>query len=215
MDQTLEECPYRSSLEIIKTLTLPTEGELVLQRKVYLGPTTKRLTLIFDLDQTLVTAQSSTECKNTPTEYTIIVRPYTFDLLQYLSKDFELVIFTTANVEYATQAFDFFNASKVYFTKLLTNEFCTLTKEGYFVKDLRVFADRSLDKLLIIDDSIISFAFQLGNGIPVEPFNGSPDDQELLHLKNYLEGLFLSEDPVKRNSELIGIVSSKLSYNEF
>jgi len=197
---------YKASLEIIKTLTMPTEEELALQRKVYLGPTTKKLTLIFDLDQTLVNAElSSATVTDAGTEYTIVVRPFALELIQELSKDFELVMFTTANPEYAMQAFNYFNTPTVCFVKLLTNEYCTLTKEEYFVKDLRVFADRSLNRLLIIDDSIISFAFQLENGIPVAPFDGSQDDQELLYLKNYLENICVLEDAVKRNGELIGI----------
>lgn len=205
MDLSLEESPYKASLEIIRTLTPPTEEQLAAQRKVHLGPTPKQLTLIFDLDQTLVTAAPASVSRST--EHTMIVRPHAFELIDYLSKDFELVMFTAADAGYAAQAFEFFNSPATYFSKLLTNEFCTVTKEGYFVKDLRIFADRSLDKMLIVDDSIISFAFQLGNGIPVEPFDGSPDDEELLYLKSYLDSICSLEDAVKRNAELIGIAS--------
>eukprot|EP00826_Nyctotherus_ovalis_P007231 TRINITY_DN11792_c0_g1_i2.p1 TRINITY_DN11792_c0_g1~~TRINITY_DN11792_c0_g1_i2.p1 ORF type:complete len:207 (-),score=44.66 TRINITY_DN11792_c0_g1_i2:242-862(-) len=206
MDLSLEESPYKASLEIIRTLTPPTEEQLAARRKIHLGPTTKKLTLVFDLDQTLVTAAAvSDSCS---TEHTMVVRPHAFELIHHLSRDYELVMFTAANAEYAAQAFEFFNSPVVYFSKLLTNEFCMLTKEGYFVKDLRIFADRSLDKMFIVDDSIISFAFQLENGIPVEPFDGSSDDEELLYLKSYLDSIYSLEDAVKRNAELIGIASA-------
>jgi CTD small phosphatase-like protein 2 len=58
------------------------------------------------------------------------------------------------------------------------------------VKDLRVIRDRELKDMVIVDNSIVSFAFQLSNGIPIAAFTGQPNDEELLYLVTYLEELF-------------------------
>ena len=36
-----------------------------------------------------------------------------------------------------------------------------------FVKDLRIVQDRNIEDIIIVDNSIISFAFQLDNGVPI------------------------------------------------
>ena len=114
-------------------------------------------------------------------------------------------MFTSADVHYAKQIYEHFNTPTPYFSHLLTKEFCMVTREGYIVKDLRIFADRPLNKILIVDDCLISFAFQLPNGIPVMPYDGSEDDEELKHLRFYLEKLYDAEDIVEANRKFIGL----------
>lgn len=65
-----------------------------------------------------------------------------------------------------------------------------------YIKDLRVVADRDLEDLLIVDNSILSFAYQLDNGVPICSFMASnkPRDQELLYLVTYLEEVFHQKD---------------------
>ena len=43
---------------------------------------------------------------------------------------------------------------------------------GYFIKDLRIFSNRDLNNLIIIDNLAISFGFQLLNGIPILEWTG-------------------------------------------
>ena len=38
------------------------------------------------------------------------------------------------------------------------------------MKDLRIIANRSLKDMVIVDNAVYSFAFQLDNGIPIVPF---------------------------------------------
>lgn len=55
--------------------------------------------------------------------------------------------------------------------------------------------DRDKEKMIIVDNSIISFAFDLDNGVPINSFYGTePDDKELLFLYSYLEELNSSKD---------------------
>lgn len=50
--------------------------------------------------------------------------------------------------------------------------------------------DRDKEKMIIVDNSIISFAFDLDNGVPINSFYGTEaDDKELLFLYSYLEEL--------------------------
>ena len=48
--------------------------------------------------------------------------------------------------------------------------------------------------MVIIDNAVYSFGFQIDNGIPIIPFYNNPEDQELLHLMNYLNSLAFFED---------------------
>jgi hypothetical protein len=55
-----------------------------------------------------------------------------------------------------------------------------------YVKDLRIFKNVEMENMIIIDNSVLSFAFQLDNGIPILPFYDNYEDNELLFLRNYL-----------------------------
>jgi len=43
---------------------------------------------------------------------------------------------------------------------------------GIYVKDLRIIADREIKDMIIVDNSIISFAFNMENGVPIAAFTG-------------------------------------------
>ena len=63
-----------------------------------------------------------------------------------------------------------------------------------YVKDLRILTDRDLKEVIIVDNSIVSFAFNLSNGIPIAAFTGQPKDEELLYMVTFLEELYSSHD---------------------
>ena len=73
-------------------------------------------------------------------------------------------------------------------------EHCISTKEGVFIKDLRVIKNRELENMIIVDNAAYSFAFQLNNGIPILPYYDFKADKELLHLKEYLKELAEVDD---------------------
>jgi len=55
--------------------------------------------------------------------------------------------------------------------------------------------DRGRNEMLIVDNSIMSFAFDLDNGVPINSFLGTEqDDKELLFLYSFLEELAAVED---------------------
>lgn len=52
-----------------------------------------------------------------------------------------------------------------------------------YVKDLRIFEHcRRMEDIVIVDNAVYSFGFQLENGIPIIPFYEDKEDEELLHL---------------------------------
>jgi CTD small phosphatase-like protein 2 len=65
---------------------------------------------------------------------------------------------------------------------------CVKTPFG-MVKDLRIIENRDLKDILIIDNSCLSFAFNINNGVPILPFFDNDQDEELKHLTYYLNRL--------------------------
>jgi TFIIF-interacting CTD phosphatase-like protein len=58
----------------------------------------------------------------------------------------------------------------------------------FFIKDLDIILDREKEKMIIVDNSIVSFAFDLDNGVPINSYMGmEEDDRELLFLYSFLE----------------------------
>ena len=60
------------------------------------------------------------------------------------------------------------------------------TKNGFYIKDLRILKDRSLKDMIIVDNLAHSFGFQLENGVPILEFINDKKDEELKHLMEYL-----------------------------
>ncbi len=65
----------------------------------------------------------------------------------------------------------------------LYRESCVRSQDGVYVKDMRIFDKcRSLSDLVLVDNAVYSFGYQLENGIPIIPFYDDKEDEELLHL---------------------------------
>ena len=55
--------------------------------------------------------------------------------------------------------------------------------------------DRKKEDMIIVDNSILSFAFNLDNGVPINSYNGTEqDDKELLYLISFLEEAYKEKD---------------------
>jgi CTD small phosphatase-like protein 2 len=68
------------------------------------------------------------------------------------------------------------------------------TPEGFYVKDLRVIRNRNLRDMVLVDNSVYSFGYQVDNGIPIISFYNDPEDEELLHLTFYMKCLVECND---------------------
>ncbi len=76
---------------------------------------------------------------------------------------------------------------------------CLETREGVFIKDLRIVKNRSLKDMVIVDNAVYSFGLQLDNGIPILPYYDDKNDEELLHLCYYLKCLAKFRDIREQN----------------
>ena len=114
------------------------------------------------------------------------MRPYAIAALSILAKYYEIYIFTSARKEYAEKIMSCLDPEMKIFNGALHRKHCFLTKQGNYIKDLRIVSNKDLNDMLIIDDLAHSFAFQVDNGIPILPFSNDPNDCELKYLAKYL-----------------------------
>ena len=49
-------------------------------------------------------------------------------------------------------------------------ESCIKTPTGMYTKDLRIFKNRDLKRMTLVDNAMYSFAFQIFNGVPIVPY---------------------------------------------
>jgi len=126
----------------------------------------------------------------------VAYRPYLKQFLEYLSANFEVILFTASENEYANLVVQKFDPQNKYFSHRLYREHCTpvvcqmpqdnFSRRVCFVKDLNVL-NRDLKKTVIIDNSILAFAYNLSSGVPLPSFYGQPWDTELPMLVDILE----------------------------
>ena len=119
--------------------------------------------------------------------FEIIIRPYARNILAQLKQFYEIVIFTAALPEYANPILDHLDPQRdIIKMRLYRDSCCRVDPFNVFVKDLRVFRDRDMKDIILVDNLTLSFAYQIDNGIPIFPYAGNGDDYELLALYDYL-----------------------------
>lgn len=60
------------------------------------------------------------------------------------------------------------------------------TKNGFFIKDLRIVKNKDLKQMVLVDNLAHSFGFQIDNGIPILEWHNDKTDTELKNLMPYL-----------------------------
>ena len=92
-------------------------------------------------------------------QVSIKIRPYLDCSLDYLAKFFEICVFTAGTQEYADACLDYLDPDKRIINHRLYRSHCVNPAYGVYVKDLRIIQDRNLEDILIVDNSLISFAY--------------------------------------------------------
>ena len=90
---------------------------------------------------------------------------------------YELVVFTAGVKDYATPILDKIDPDNTLFKKRLFRDTC-IKCDQFFIKDLDVILDRDKKSMLLVDNSILSFAFDLPNGVPINSFMGDEEDDK-------------------------------------
>lgn len=199
-------------------------------RKVYLDPKilhsiktgTKKLA-VFDLDETLVhrEVENIEKCdkiieitmpNKAIVKIGINIRPLLEQSLKEISKNYHLVLFTASQQIYAEKVLEIIDPNKKYFIMSLYRDSCKIgqiDKETIFIKDLDIFQNVPLEKIIIIDNSVLSFCRQLYNGIPILPYYDNKQDTELKDLVYYLEFLTKCDDIRIENKNIFRLNSYK------
>ena len=107
---------------------------------------------------------------------------------------YEICVFTAGEQDYADTILDFIDPDKIIIRHRLYRHHCISPEKGVYVKDLSIIKDRKIEEMIIVDNSIISFAFDLKNGIPIKAFLGEKNDEELLFLVTFLEEIYSFND---------------------
>ena len=127
-------------------------------------------------------------------------RPYVREVLRDLKDQCELIVWTAGAQDYANKVLHELDPLSDLFDIRLFKSQCYSTSNGIFVKDLRII-DRSMNSMLLIDNSPLSYGFQPENGIPILNFTGERDDSEFLMLAAYLKHLLKLPDMLQFNKK--------------
>ncbi|CAK1362712.1 Nuclear envelope morphology protein 1 [Cercospora beticola] len=171
---------------------------------------TPKKTLIIDLDETLIHSMAKSNRMSTghmvevrlngqvsssgvqigpgvPILYYVHERPGCHEFLRKVSKWYNLIAFTASVQEYADPVIDWLERERKYFSGRYYRQHCTY-RNGAYIKDLAQ-VEPDLSKVMILDNSPMSYIFHEDNAIPIEGWISDPTDHELLHIIPLLEGL--------------------------
>lgn len=172
-------------------------SEIIKHKRVFLPPIENRKTIVLDLDETMIHADfdskysghdSIINFKYNDEEVTvpIFIRPGLHLFLQKISEIFEIFVFTASIKEYADSVLNHIDPENKYFRNRFYRESCINLKNKVFIKDLRIFSERKLENLIIVDNSLYSFNNQISNGILINSFYNDKTDRELMNLLSYI-----------------------------
>ena len=129
-----------------------------------------KYTLVLDLDETLVHYIEEKD------RHYVQVRPFAEYFISEMGKYFELVIFTSAEEEYANIVLEEIDKYKVITHKLYRKH--VEYNDGLCLKDLDKIG-RDIKRVCIIDNDKNNFKLHVENGIEIKEFLGEQDDNEL------------------------------------
>lgn len=199
-----------SGLKLISLMPEQNNQSEIKEKSVALPQNTqKSKTLILDLDETLIHSDLDSQYRyhdeilkfrsddDEEVNLPLIVRPGLIEFLDFAVEHFEVVVFTASYQYYADAILDYIEKDKKYFSMRLYRTSCLFQSPGIYIKDLSIFSNRSLKDIVIIDNSIFSFANQLDNGILVTSFYNDQEDSFLLNLIQYLQYMICPSDDVR------------------
>lgn len=130
------------------------------------------------------------------------------ECLTDIKNRYHLIIYTASDQSYADSVLDFIDPGGKYFSLRLYRHNCVKTMSDgntIYIKDLRIIKNVKLKNMIIIDNSVLSFAFHLDNGIPILPYYNNKKDKELLFLRDYMMNLPNTEDFRISNSKIFNL----------
>ena len=179
-------------------------------------PPKKELTLILDLDETLISFQYSKENKK---EGILYLRPGLRIFLKEISELYEIIIFTSSTREYASPIIDKIEKENKFFSGRLYREHNIIINNEY-IKDISLLG-RNIQKVIIVDNMIQNFRLQKENGILIRWYCGDENDNILFNLKKLLMRIYDEREDDVRNlikkykNEIVRKISSNIEYEYY
>ena len=131
----------------------------------------------------------------------IFVRNGVHEFLKEVNKYFDVGIFTASVKEYADAVISFLDPeNKLIKYKLYRNN-CINFNDSFMIKDLRIFKNVDLSKIILLDNSMYSFATQINNGILINSFFNDKNDTELNNALEYLISYIVPAEYVREVNE--------------
>jgi CTD small phosphatase-like protein 2 len=127
-------------------------------------------------------------------EFKFNVRPHCLDFLATMSNHYSIYVFTAGTQAYAEPIVAYLNQKKKTIHGLLHRKNCMETQNGFFIKDLRIIANRELKDIVVVDNLVHSFGLQIRNGVPILEFLDRADDSEFVGLQKLLIEASTKED---------------------
>jgi Dullard-like phosphatase family protein len=169
--------------------------------------------LFLDLDETLIhTAflEGDQKVRFVFTQPVVYYRPHLDYFLKEMVKKFNLVLFTASFREYAEKILNKIDSESKYIQNVLARENCTKYQNNC-IKDFRIVANKNISRedMLILDNKVISFAYNLYQGIPILPYTNDERDTELLNIVPFLSQLADKTIPLKE------ILKERYNYSRY
>ena len=207
-------------LKVLKKLDLSKQPRCRSKVDFNWGNSSKKKIALFDLDETLVHCTKDKKGLNgdsvnikLPTNKVVNVglniRPHWKEALDLIKNHYHIVVYTASHQSYADAVLDYLDKDNKYFQYRLYRNHCVQCDvDGikFYVKDLDTLNEKyNLKDVVLIDNSVLSFAYHLNNGIPIVPFIEQKDDTQLLMLAYYLVSIANFDDLTKENKKHINI----------
>lgn len=176
----------------------------------------KKLAL-FDLDETLIHCTNGKEKKgdhtllvtlpgNKKVTIGINIRPYWKEMIKTVREKYYIVVYTASHQSYADAVLDYLDPEHQYFNDRLYRRHCIqeeIDEHKFYIKDMEIFEGIDIKDIIIIDNSVLSFAYHLDSGVSIIPFYDNKNDCEMLLLSHYLLSIYSYDDLRAANREHI------------
>jgi len=153
-------------------------------------------TLVLNLDETLIHSvfekDSNPDCTFSilfNKEYYLVSthkRPYLDEFLKRVSKDYEIVFYSSGVEGYANNVIDYIDPNSIASARLFRD--ACINEDNVYIKELNRLG-RDLASTIILDNSPTAYKYNIENAIPVKTWFTDQKDTELLDLIPILESL--------------------------
>ena len=180
---------------------------------------------VFDLDETLIHCVGDIRTKkkeeyeevinvimpnNLNVKIGINIRPNWKKSILEIKEKYYIIVYTASHNNYADAVLNFLDPENNIFEGRLYRKDCILNEidnNKFYVKDLNIFKNFDLKDIVLIDNSVLSFAYHLNNGIPIVPYYKGDKDSELIILSKYLLSIAHCNDLRVCNKKYINMES--------